>query len=173
MPKETPSAKTPSYETQDNPTQNTNRNERNLCQNITSARIQLLWLVSCVSLRKTDKFRIPRHPILPNAFLLKPLLHPYPPRLVKANSPPLHDSQHLPLSRIIETRTFIAANNIIRDIEGGRVQPGFDVALETGGDWRVTVEVECWERGEGEGGDAFAGLGEPAGARKVEDYDIG
>jgi len=42
------------------------------------------------------------------------------------------------------------------------VQAGFDVTLETSGKWSVAIEIEGWERGERERGDAFAGSGEPA-----------
>ena len=113
-------------------------------------------------LRKADKLRIPWNPIFPNTFLLKPLLHPHPPRLIKSNPSSLHNPQYLPLARLIEARTFIAANNIVRDVEGGRVQAGFNVALETSRERRIAVEIEGWERRERKSGDALAGLREPA-----------
>lgn len=92
--------------------------------------------------RETHKLRIAGPPIRRDALFLKPFLHDYPPRLIEAHIPLLHNPKHLFLTRIVEPRPIVAADNVIRDVEVCGVQPGFDVTSKGGRQWGVPVEVE-------------------------------
>lgn len=90
--------------------------------------------------RKTDKLRIPRPPIPPNALPLEHALHIHAPRLVEAHGAPepaaLHDGHDLRLCGVVEAGAAVARDEVAGEVEGGGGEAGFGVA-EEGGDGGV------------------------------------
>jgi hypothetical protein len=101
-------------------------------------------------LRKTNKLRIPRSPIRSNPILRKSPFCKDPPRLIKVDSPILHDLLDLAFRVDVEPGAGIAGCDVGGEVEGGRGEAGFDVGAEGGGEAGVEVGG-AWEGG-GEGG---------------------
>lgn len=90
-------------------------------------------------LRESDQLGVRWQPVFADAALLETLLHVYPPRLVEAYVPPLHDPEDLLLALCVQAGARIAFH-IVRHVEVCGVQPGLDVLLEVGGQGCILVE---------------------------------
>jgi hypothetical protein len=81
---------------------------------------------------KHDSLWIPGPSILANILPSKSLLHDKPPRLIKPNTPTLHDGPHPRLTRIIQPLSRIAALDILSQVKVCTAEPCFRIIFETG-----------------------------------------
>jgi hypothetical protein len=80
---------------------------------------------------KHDSLWVSRSAIFANVFPSKSLFHDYPPRLVKATSPALHNSLNSFFSLLIQTLSTIPTLDIFAQVKVCTAEAGFNVVFET------------------------------------------